>query len=286
MVTYYDIATIPTAIGIDYRNVDEVCGYQLLLCKIFERSGGFDLPFKTNAIIREVQCQGALWLKEVRSLIADVLSEPIKTQSISSITIASIPDLLSAYDFFYRVCTGNRCYEYLREVKLNTVDRWLRGDKAISDTDVVLLLLSETDRDILTLDKRYSDYAFSVLGEWIDELTRYGRFVSIPSGEAYKRLVYMLKDDLFAYLGRKEKQDAAKTAWTKKYVLQDHTGIDSRTLLRYIGFLLTANQWGFYSNEREDELYCRLWAEYISRPDVNPFFRLALEIDLAKYAMA
>lgn len=30
--------------------------------------------------------------------------------------------------------------------------------------------------------------------------------------EAYKCLVYMLKDEPFAYLGRKEEQDAAKMA--------------------------------------------------------------------------
>lgn len=197
-----------------------------------------------------------------------------------------MPDLISAYDFFYRVCTGGPCYDYLREVKLKTVDRWLMGDKTISDTNVVLLLLLETDRDIRTLEKRYSDFAFNVLGEWIDELARYGRFVDTPLVEAYKRLVYMLNDDLFAYLGRKEKQDAAKMAWTKKYVLQDHTGLDTRTLLRYIGFLLTANRRGYCDNGPEDELYCRLWSEYISRPEVNPFFKQALEIDLAKYVMA
>lgn len=79
-------------------------------------------------------------------------------------------------------------------------------------TGVAPLLFSEIDRDIQTLDKQYSDYAFRVFGEWIDELTLYGSFADIPLAEAYKGLVYMLKDELFAYLGRKEKQDAAKMA--------------------------------------------------------------------------
>jgi len=279
MATYCDIPTIPAASTIDYLNVDEVCGYQLLLCKIFERAGGFDYPLKTNATIREVQREGKIWLREIRFLISGILDGKVKD-------LASMPELISSYDFFYRVCTGGQCYDYLREVKLKTVDRWLKGDKSISDTDVVLLLLSETDRDIRALDKRYSDFAFGVLGEWIDELARYGNFIDIPLAETYKRLVYMLKDDLFAYLGRKEKQDAAKVVWTKRYALENHSMLDSRTLLRYISFILTANQWGYYNNELEDDLYCRLWLEYISRPEVNPFFKQALEIDLAKYAIA
>jgi len=96
----------------------------------------------------------------------------------------------------------------------------------------------------------------------------------------------MLKDDLFAYLGRKEKQDAAKMAWTKRYALEDLSALDSCTLLQYIGFILTTNQRGYYSNEPEDELYCHLWSEYISLPEVNPFFKQALGMDLAKYAIA
>lgn len=304
MAAYYDITAIPSASDIDYRNADEVCGYQLLLCKIFERAGGFDLPLKTNATIREVQRQGALWLREVKPLIADILSAPIsgkpapvcslsapvegkiEAQPASRITLSAIPVLLDSYDLLYRVCNGCPCYDYLREVKLKTVNRWLKGDKSISDTDVVLLLLSETDRDIRSLEKRYTDYAFSILGKWIDELTKYGRFINTPLTEAYKRLVYLLNDDLFAYLGRKDKQDTAKVAWTNTYVLQDHTSLDTRTLLRYIGFLLTANICGYYANEPQDELYCRLWTDYIARPDVHPFFRQALSLDLAKFALA
>ncbi len=279
MATNHEFTTITAASDIDYSNVDEVCGYQLLLCKIFERAGGSDYPLVTNATIRKVQREGIIWLREVKSMIADILDGKAND-------FAAIPDLLSAYDFFYRVCNGGTCYDYLREVKLDTVDRWLQGDKSISDTDVVLLLLTEADRDIRSIDKRYSDFAFSVLGEWIDELAKYGRFINIPLAEAYKRLAYMLKDDLFAYLGRKEKQDAAKMAWTKRYALENQSMFDSRTLLRYIGFILTANQRGYFNNESEDELYCRLWSEYIFRPEVNPFFKQALEIDLAKYAMA
>jgi len=267
------IPGIVPATDIDYSNVDEICGYQLLLCRMFEKARGFRYPPVTNVTIREVRREGRIWLREVRFLISDILNGKQRD-------LASITELIPAYDLFYRVCNGAPCYDYLREVKLRTADRWLRGDKSISNTDVVLLLLSETCRDIRTLEKRYSGYVLGVYGKWIDELVRYGRFIDIPMAEAYKRLIYMLKDDLFAYFGSKEKQDAVKTVWTKEYILDDHTKLDTRTLFRYIGFILTADCRG-YCNSGEEELYCHLWSDYISRPDVNPFFRQAVELDLA-----
>ena len=61
--------TVPCAADVDYTNVEEICGYQILLSKIFEESGGFVWPQVVNPIIIEVQRQGAYWLKEVRQII-------------------------------------------------------------------------------------------------------------------------------------------------------------------------------------------------------------------------
>lgn len=293
---------IPLAADIDYTNVDAICGYQMLLCKIFEGAGGFVHPAVTNATIHAVRQQGLLWLKDVRTLIADILSAPVcgksalvgmesaefEAQSAPCITLAAIPDLLDSYDLLYRVCNGDPCYDYLREVKLKTVNRWLRGDKAISDIDVALLLLSETDRDIRSLEKRYTDYAFSILGKWIDELTRYGRFINTPLAEAYKRLVYLLNDDLFAYLGRKDKQEAAKTAWAKAYIVEDPRTLDTPALRAYIPFARTLAHLRRTPFEDSEAEYETLAAELASRPDLHPFYRqiLRLSIDTRKCLLA
>ncbi len=283
MMRNVDAITIPAAAGIDYTDADEIYGYHLLLCKIFERAGGFDYPPVNNATILKIQKQSLIWLREVEFLICNILKGKPAAECQRLPALADIPDLVYAYDFMYRISNGVPCFDYLRDVKLRTLDCWIKGDKSISETEVALLFLSETDRDIRTLDKRYSDYILSVEDLWIGELVRYGRFIDTTMSEAYSRLSYILKNNLFVYFGDKKRQDAIKTEWTKKYVLQDHTSLDLRTLFRYIGFILTANQRGYINNESEDELYCRLWSEYISRPEVNPFFKQALEIDLAKY---
>jgi len=281
-----DTITIPPAAAIDYTDVDEIYGYHLLLSKIFERAGGFDYPSGNNATIREVQKQGLIWLRKVKFLISDILKGRPATDGRKLPVLDAIPDLVNAYDFMYRISNGGPCPDFIRDVKLRTADCWIKGDKSISETEIALLLLSETDRDIRALDDRYSEYALRVEDSWIGELVRYGKFIDTPMSEAYSRLSYILKNDLFVYFGGKERQDTVKTAWTKEYMLQDHSDLDSRTLLRYIGFLITANRRGYCGDEPEDEFYCRLWTDYISRPEVNPFFKQALEMDLVKYATA
>lgn len=145
---------------------------------------------------------------------------------------------------------------------------------------MALLLLSEVDRDIRSLDSRYSDYALGVLDSWVDDLDRNGRFTDTPLSEAYTRLTYLLRTDLFVYYGDKDSQDKAKLRWVREYILPDHADLDIHTLSRYIPFIITANRKGLFQSGHEDELYCRMWSDYISRPEVHPFFRQALEMDL------
>lgn len=271
-----NVITVPAATDVDYSSIDEIYGYHMLMCKIFERAGGMDYPPVNNVTIRACQRQGLIWLREVKLLISDILDGK------STVPLAAIPDLASAYDMMHRICNGNPCFDYIRDVRFKTVGRWIHGDRSISQTDVALLLLTEIDRDIRGVDERYTDFALRILDSWIGELIEYGRFIDAPAPEVYSRLTYILKTDLFVFLGSKEREDAAKRAWTKEYAPEWQPAFNARTMLLYIGFLLTANQRGYYTPESEDALYDRLWSEYITRPDVNPYFRQALEIDFAK----
>lgn len=270
---------IHSASGLSYSDPAELCGYQLMLCKIYEEAGGFSYPPATNATVRKVREEGEVWLRGVRDLINRILTRRPADQILP--TLAAIPGLLDSYDFFYRICNRRQCFDYLREIKLKTVDRWLKGDKTISQTDIVLLLLTETDRDIQTLEERYADYAIEMMGRWIEELTHYGRFKDITPEEEYKRLRYLLNSDLFVYLGSKS-QKKIKTGWTNSYLVSDPATFDTPTLLQYTTFLLTANRRGYYPQRDDEELYQNLWTHYISRPEVHPFFRQAMAMELKK----
>jgi len=271
---------IPKAVDIDYSNAGEVCGYQLLLCKIFEKAGGFSYPLVSNQTIREVRNEGRIWLNKVKTVIDYILESPIpRSSDVRMLTLKEIPDLLSSYDFFYRVCNGSPVFDFLREARLKAVDRWLKGDKSITQTDIVLLILCEADRDIKTLDSRYSRYGCSVMEAWIDELCRYGRFRGITLPEVYGRLCYLLKNNLVAYLGGK-KQDEIKARWADTYKLDDLSAIDTTTLWKYIVFARMASFRGYLPCEDSDVQYIRLYTELDSREDLDPYFHEALKIDL------
>lgn len=276
----FRINTIPAAADIDYTDVDAIYGYHLLLGKICEMQGGLDCPPVNNATVREIRKQGQCWLREVKALVGSILSSPIPQVMPVIPNLGDMPELVHAYDLMYRITNGTPCYEYLRMVKLKTADRWIKGDRSISGTDVALLLLSEVDRDIRSLDSRYSDYALGVLDSWVDDLDRNGRFTDTPLSEAYTRLTYLLRTDLFVYYGDKDSQDKAKLRWVREYILPDHADLDIHTLSRYIPFIITANRKGLFQSGHVDELYCGMWSDYISRPEVHPFFRQALEMDL------
>lgn len=271
---------IPSASDIDYSDTAEICGYQLLLCKMFERAGGLSYPRIISKELRTIRNEGLIWLKEVKRLFTSILEMPMDT-SLKKRTpdLGNIPELLSSYSFFYRICYGGPCFDYLHKVRLKTATKWLNGDKSISETDVVLLLLQEISLDNKMLENRYSDFGTSVMGIWIDELCRYGQFQHTPYAEALKRLRFLLDNDLFAYLGHK-KQRQIKTEWTNTYTVDDFTSLDTPTLSEYIGFILIAIRKQFYHCENDDEQYIRLWSEYASRPEINHFAREAFAIDL------
>lgn len=273
---------LPQAATIDYTNTDEVCGYQVLLCKIYEREGGFEYPAITNAHILEIIRQGQTWLGKVKKMIDDILSG---SRGDDIPTLEAIPDLLDAYDFMFRVCNGRPCLGYVREVKLKTVGQWVKGDRSITETNVALLLLSEVDRDIHTLEERYTNFALSVMEKWIEELVKFGKFRRGTLSESFRKLAYLLNSNLFAYLGSRE-QPKIKAQWAQKYTLAEEqiNAIDTETLWSYIKFANALARFNRQSLEEQDELYAHLFSKLLSRPDLNYFYRMALEIDLEKYA--
>lgn len=269
---------ILSAAEIDYSDIQEICGYQLLMCKIYESEGGLWYPARRNSTIREVEAQGKIWLEKVKDILND-----IESGKSTTFTLAAIPKLLNAYDFYYRICTGESANDYIRSIRLKTVGLWAKGDKSISETDLVLELLKEVQRDNRTLDRKYSMFALGALGDWVKELVSYGEFRNIPKSEAYARLSYMIDDDLFAYLGTKE-QASAKAQWINTYTLSEAEleTLDADTLWAYIGFAQSALFYNRKFDEFEDQ-YVRWLSKFADTENNNPFLSQAIKIDFAKY---
>lgn len=266
--------------SIDYRKVNEVCAYRSLLCKIYECEGGFNIPAKSTPTTREISRQSLVWLREVKSFIESILRG-----STTYANLGDIPRLLQSYDFFYRIGHGKPCYDYMREVKLGTADRWAKGDRSISQTGVALLLLSEIDRNTRGIEERYVRFAINEMSSWIDELIKYGKFMDASSAETYRRLSYLLNADLFVYLNRKD-EAKAKTQWISTHTLTEEQieAADTDTLWAYADFIASIpfiSQAGF---ERNDSIYVQILSTISSRHDTHPYFVKAIELTQARRA--
>lgn len=282
-LTQFDI---PLATSINYLDADEICGYQLLLCKMFESEGGFQIPAVSNRITALVGREGSIWLRKVKALIKSILSEDASKESTcrSLPNLGEIPRLLYSYDFFHRVCNGFPCYDFIREVVLKSANRYVKGDKSLSQAQVALMLEKEADRDIRTMEKRYLTFGEKMMEKWIDSLEHNGRINQVSESDSYEILKYLLLSDLFAF-GIKR---SAKLRWIESHLLSDDEleTLDTRTFWQYIGFDQAAEYVTGKSLEEQDIRYVSLFSRLAAREDLHPFFKEGLAIDLAKYKTA
>jgi len=295
--------TTPSATSLDYTDVDEICGYQLLLCKLYERAGGFDYDHRRTPRIVELRDQARIWLRHVRPLIDSRLNHIGDNDENAENDYNAVPRLLASYDLLYRICNGTPCFGYLRDIRLKLADRWVKGDRSITQTEIVLELLKEVARDNNTLDKRYSLYALTVKERWIRDLVMHdARFTMhnrlrasannstfnqssnqpIPFKETYSRLAYLLKEDLFSFLGQRD-QHRYKNEWIATYTLTDKEidGLDTPTLRSYMAFVRNAAYYQRLPFDDIDAEYVHLLTKLVLRPDLHPYCRAALEMELA-----
>lgn len=183
---------LPDANAIDYTNVEEICAYRLMLCKFLEKCREAHPHTASADIAQEIKWQAKAWLCNVKRIISGI----IEGHADIALSPGVIPELLEACEPMREISPEAMSPEYIRKVRLELADRFARGDHSISRTDIVIGLLREADRDNRTLDNRYSLYAFTVLQQWIDELTTFGRFRHTPLPEAHRRLNYLMKEDI------------------------------------------------------------------------------------------
>lgn len=108
------ITDIPSARTVDYCDADEICGYQMLLCKMFEKAGGLGTGRVSDKEIAAIRREGMSWLKEVRGHIDDLFSSTVTPDKEKSrLALGDLPRILGSYDFFYRICHGAPCFGYL-----------------------------------------------------------------------------------------------------------------------------------------------------------------------------
>ncbi len=275
--------TAPSAVTLDYTNVDEICGYQLLLCKLYERAGGFSYQHKTTPEIAEIRKQGSIWLRHVRPLLNYIGDNGDNDENVeNAIPLSAIPDLLESYIILHLICRSWNDIDFYRKVRLATVSRWVSGDKSITGTGIVTLLWPLVESNPLAVERRYIDFCTRSLQQWIKQLSAYGTFTDITPVETYRRLKYIISHDLYAYIpGGKLAEDAGKVEWAAAHEVTPFHDLDTPTLLAYLSFATIATLRGYFKGP---DTLSRLHHELVRRPDLHPYYRIALEMELAKFS--
>lgn len=223
------------------------------------------------------------WLREVRKSVAELLDSPVSSAGVG-LSLADIPQILGAYDFFHRVSNGLPCNDYIRETVLKSAERYFRGDRSLSHARVALMLQREADRDILSMPQRYMEFSGKAVERWIDNLQHTRRLENVTESDSYDILGYLLPANLSAYGIRLD----SKKRWIDSYTLTGDAleSLDTRTLWRYVGFNRAAEIVSGKSLAERDASYATLFSMVAARNDLHPFFREALAIDLTKYQTA
>lgn len=276
---------IPEADSIDYGNSDEICGYQLLLSKMFELAGGLNVPSTSNREIISIQREGLIWLNKVKGVISSLFMSSIPPDTTDlKINLGDIPAIIGAYDFLYRVCHGSPCFDFIKDIRFKTANRWVKGDRSISEAQVALMLRREINRDIRKVEERYLNFSGSVMDSWINDLNIYGTLKGLSSEDAYQVLDFLLRSDLFAFGVKKED----KLKWIRTYSLSDVAidRLDTGAFWAYSGFEQSAAFIVGKSLSEQDEQYTRFLSRILAHPDLNRFIREAITLELAKYQAA
>jgi len=258
---------LPKALKLDYSNAEELYAYYMLLGKTYERNGGLNSPktYKLQSIDQEAR----YWLKGMEEYLLDG-------------PIADVPLLLEAYDFIYRVCYRKVPTSFCNDIRIKTVQKWLKGDKSLNYTGILQVLWPMMMANFRNVDQRYRDFYISIIDSWITELMAFGKFRGISDIEAYQRLTILLQEDLYEYLaGMEKKKGDTKKKWVAIYKADDFRQLNTPALRAYIPFIRIAAIYGYHPCEDSDALYVALITELETRPDLHPYYREAIRLDLA-----
>lgn len=261
--------TLPKASNINYANTGEVEGYSLYLLKLYERDGGFNSNRRITHQMKAVEAELRTWCVNVKGLLMDA-------------PLSDIHRLIASFDLPYRVVYRQAPSDgFMRQVRINAVQRWAKGDKSISSTVIAKILWDEIySRNFKTLENKYGLYYFGLIDGWVKELQRTGAFAGTPPIDTYSRLKILMTEDLYAQYGSKG-ADQDKRKWAKSHQVKDISALDTPTLRSYIGFSTAASHLNGIPIKRQLANYIRFHTELDGRNDIDPYLHAALKIDIS-----
>lgn len=201
------------------------------------------------------------------------------SQAIDFCKVSDVPELLDYYDMAYRI--GNKCLPdstLIKKQKQRVFKAWKEGDQEIAESAIYGMLLPEIRFSKETADKNYSAAINSIKGKWINTLKEYGRFPKTTTYENYRRLSYMMRENLDRELDINAER--AKHKWYELNKIDDLTIVSSLILIAYRRFATSLFP-TVLDYDSQIAIDNRLLRELSTREDLVPYdreaFRMAME---------
>jgi len=256
------IHILPKASDIDFSNIDAIYGYFHLLLMHYQHNGGLSFPKKTNRALTAIDSESKYWLLEMKHIMPTA-------------PLTWISRGIEGYDLLHRIYNGEIPTEFTKDVVVKAVNRWLAGDKSVSETEIAAIIDRQMQFNAKSLDHKYISWLCSIKGKWIKELDQYGKFRAIPASEAYSRLSLIMGTDLRAYYGDKKTQDNKKRKWAETYTIDNLSRLDYNALRSYITYRKKAPH-----TCNSYPLYAQLAEELVARKETHPFEREAFKMSI------
>lgn len=259
-----NIKEIPTIAKIDITNMADVAGYTHLLLAYAQTTG------TPGAELRMLMRRAA---DTIRHRIPAAPAEHLR-------------QLFESYDILYRL--GYRQAPPQRiadECRRRYFDSWVAGNHAISQGDIYAMLSpaafaplrhsapNPAPRDI---DARQFAACYTIREEWIAQLRNRPTFTGVPLAENYLRLSLLMREDLRAWF-RFDKR-SRKRLWADRNRPADLSALDTPTLLAYRTFVHSLWPAVTPTPSLNRAAEAPILAALLSRPDLNPYSRRALEM--------
>lgn len=251
-------------------STEEIKSHAHLLTMRYQKAGGLHLdghvPSGEERMLRH----------EIKSYL------PIMLERIENGSAKDVFELKDLYEMSSSMAGVRLSSDFVPRQFVRAVGLWLKGDKSISEEELMLMLRPVIQRDIRAVDDRYSSWYFDLEERWLDELEYSRGFESVSFSQSMQRFSLLLREDLWMYYS--DNADRVKQRWVKNHIDADIAKMPLDSLHAYRGFLFAAQR--FLPAETYRDKDAASLRAIVNHPEILPDSRTAFQIDLDSMANA
>ncbi len=184
---------------------------------------------------------------------------------------ADIADLLGCYGMLVRL-GYNRIPDaaFVEKHRRRFFNAWRRGDRDIDESEIFGMIATDAKYHPKKIGNEGVNAYRSILEHWTTTLNKYGYFPDTTTYENYRRLAFIMRENIDSYLNGNS--DEAKHNWYEQNKVEDFSTLGSYILCSFRRFA-NALYPDVLDYENQVELDNRILSELVTRTDLNHYER-------------